>query len=143
MPHSSQAKNLLIVDDNPGDINLLRQVIEKIPGIVLHIAHNVMQAHAYLHRMHPYVLAPVPDLILLDLHMPLISGESVILLVRRDPLLKNVKIIMLTSSSRLQDRESCDALGADGYVEKPRDWPQWEATINNVLLRYGMVHVEG
>lgn len=141
MPHRDHPKNILVVDDNPGDIALFRQVIERIPGVVLHVAHNVMQAHAYLNKMHPYVLAPVPDLIFLDIRMPMLSGDHVIPLVRRDPALQHVKIIMLTSSERPEDRTCCHALGADDYVEKPRDWPQWEATISHILLRHGVSSV--
>ena len=143
MSHPKPAKNLLIVDDNPGDIDLLRQVIERIPGVTVHVAHNVMQAHAYLNRMYPYVLAPVPDLILLDIRMPMLSGENVIPLIRRDPLLQQVKIVMFTSSARPEDQMSCNALGADDYVVKPSDWSQWQTTIGQVLARHGMLDEVG
>lgn len=139
MSHAGNKRHLLMVDDNPGDIELMRQVIERIPGTVLHIAHNVMQAHAYLNGMAPYVLTPNPDLIFLDIRMPMLGGETVIPMVRREPRRNQVKIVMFTSSSQLEDQTTCLALGADDYVVKPSDWHQWKVVIHQVLRRHGML----
>ncbi|MBA3698112.1 MAG: response regulator [Planctomycetes bacterium] len=143
MTNTQTTTNILMVDDNPGDVGLVRQVVENVRGIVLHVAHNVTQAHAFLMKMPPYDIAPVPDVIFLDLRMPKLPGYNVIPLVRREPLLRNVKIVMLTSSSLPSHRAQCDALGADDYVVKPGDWEQWQATITRALTRHGIpIHAD-
>lgn len=140
MLSATSSKNILVVEDNPGDIGLFRQVLENVPDITIHVAHNVLQAHAFLGRMPPYGTAPLPDLIFLDLRMPMLPGYNVIPLVRREPLLRHVKIVMFTSSALESDRVQCDALGADDYVLKPCDWDQWRSTITSVLVRHGMLN---
>lgn len=139
MAPKAAIKNILVVDDNPGDIGLIRQVLEMVPNLVIHIAHSVMQAHAFLNKMPPYTISPIPDLIFLDLRMPLLPGFNVIPLVKRDSSLQKVKIVMFTSSSLSSDRIHCDALGADDYVVKPSDWNQWQSTVSQVLARHKII----
>ncbi len=138
MPSTLQTKHILIVDDNPGDIDLFRRATEPFRGLSVHVAHNVMQALAYLKKMPPYTLAPAPDIIFLDIRMPLLTGETVIPLVRREAQFQKVRIVMFTSSSRPEDRHLCHGLGADDYVVKPCDWDEWQATIVQVLARNGV-----
>jgi CheY-like chemotaxis protein len=132
-------KNILVVDDNPGDLGLIRQVLENLRGIDLEVVHSVLQAHAFLNRMPPFVTAPVPDLVFLDLRMPMLPGHNVIPLIKRDPNLQHVKIVVFTSSSLSKDRIQCDGLGADDFVVKPCDWDQWQATITHILARHGIL----
>jgi|ERR1043165_1353900 two-component system response regulator len=139
MMTATSQKHVLIVDDNPGDIALCRQVLEGVPDITVKTAHNVMQAHAFLGRLPPFTGVPAPDLILLDLRMPMLPGTNVIPLVRRDPAMSQVRIVVFTSSSLDSDRAQCDALGADDYVVKPSDWVQWKTTITDTLRRHGLL----
>lgn len=142
MPNLTARKNILVIDDNPNDIGLIRTVLEDLRGIALHVAHSVLQAHAFLQKMPPYVVAPVPDLVLLDLHMPLLPGYNVIPLIRREPHLRHTKIVMFTSSSLSTDRHKCDGLGADDFVVKPFDWHQWQSAITQLLRRHGLLNDE-
>ena len=84
MSSTSQPKTILMVDDNPGDLGLLRQVLGKFAEITLHAVPNVAQAHAFLTRLRPYQQAPTPDLIFIDLRMPMTSGHAVISLVKQE-----------------------------------------------------------
>ena len=140
MRTSAPPKHILIVDDNPADIALCRQVLEDFPHITIDAAHNVMQAHAYLGRMPPFSAAAIPDLIFLDLRMPMLPGYNVIPLVRRDAAFSQVRIVMFTSSGLESDRAQCDALGADDYVLKPTDWAEWRRTITHTLARHGLLY---
>ena len=61
----------------------------------------------------------LPDLILLDLNLPKVSGLDVLRLTREDPFLRKVHVIVLTSSNAPQDREMAKQLGADQFITKP------------------------
>ena len=75
--------------------------------------------------------APAPDIILLDLNMPLINGFDFIAALRQlsFPNKENVKIIVLTSSSQPQDIEQAHALGVDHYLTKPLTVNELQNTI--------------
>lgn len=139
MSTTTAQKHVLVVDDNPGDVGLLRQVMEGIPGVAIHTASNVTQAHAFLTRLPPYVGAPVPDLILLDLRMPILAGHNVIPVVRREPSLQQVRIVVFSSSALERDRAECESLGADDYIIKPCDWIHWRSTITQILVRHRII----
>lgn len=139
MSSTSQPKTILMVDDNPGDLALLRQVLENFAEISLYAVPNVAQAHAFLTRLRPYQQAPTPDLIFIDLRMPMTSGHAVISLVKQELKLLQTKVVVFTSSMLDADRLQCDELGADDYVCKPLDWSAWQATIARVLRRHQLV----
>lgn len=139
MLSQSPPKIILVIDDNPGDLGLLRQVLEGVTGIVVHAVSNVAQAHAFLTRLRPYQDAPTPDLIFLDLRMPMTPGHSIISLVKSELKLAGTKVIVFTSSMLDTDRIQCEELGADDYVCKPTDWSAWQTTIDHVLRRHGLL----
>lgn len=62
---------------------------------------------------------PFPDLIILDINMPKKTGLEVLEWVRSQPRYKSIPVLILTSSSRPEDREKASQLGADDYLLKP------------------------
>ena len=74
-----------------------------------------------------------PDLVLLDVMMPLRSGFEVCRRIREDPLLRRVKIVMLTARGRDAEREKGLALGADAYVTKPFSTRELLAKVDELL----------
>jgi CheY-like chemotaxis protein len=139
MNPATALKHVLVVDDNPADIGLIRQVVDGIPGVAIHAAYSVPQAQAFLGRHAPYASMPIPDLILLDLRMPMLPGNTIIPQVRSDPALHHIKIVMFSSSALDRDRTHCERLGADDYILKPCDWIQWRTTITRILTRHGIM----
>jgi CheY-like chemotaxis protein len=78
----------------------------------------------YLHTRGVYAdpdSAPRPGIMLLDLNMPGTDGREVLEEVKRDPSLKTIPIIVLTTSSDERDIEECYQLGANSYIQKPVD----------------------
>lgn len=129
--------NVLMVEDNPGDVHLAKMCAEKRPRVVLHTVPNAVQAHQYLRRKSPFTHAPVPDLVLLDLHMPIYDGSPVLETLRESgSTLATIPVVVFTSSRLLLDRARCKQLGATDYVNKPTDWPEWEATIHQILHKH-------
>ena len=64
---------------------------------------------------------PIPALILLDINMPKQTGLEVLKWIRQQPQFKSLPVLMLTSSSRDEDRHQARELGADAYLLKPSD----------------------
>jgi chemotaxis family two-component system response regulator Rcp1 len=64
---------------------------------------------------------PPPDLIFLDLNLPKVSGFEVLRSLRQDPAMKQVRVVVLTSSEGPMDKAQAWALGADRYITKPSD----------------------
>jgi CheY-like chemotaxis protein len=124
---------VLLVEDNPGDANLVRQCMEPFPGIDLFHVPNAVQANRFLMRKPPFENVPVPDLVLLDLRMPIFDGSSVLEGLIDLPLLDQTAMVVFTSSMLPSDEERCRRLGANDYVNKPVDWQAWQLTIHRIL----------
>jgi len=119
---------VLIVEDSPGDAFLMSQVVEEYPAsIKIHMADDGEKALALLTRRDFK-----PDLILLDLNMPKISGDDV--LARYQP--KEAPIVVFTSFRSHTTERLAMELGASEVVAKPSNLSDYVATIRRVLERW-------
>lgn len=118
----ARALNLLIVDDDPGQATLIRIVVRELElPHQCHHACNGMEALNYLRREHPFESAERPDLILLDLNMPGMNGCEVLRVIKTDPELQAIPVIVLSSSRSLRDVAACYTAHANAYIHKPMD----------------------
>jgi chemotaxis family two-component system response regulator Rcp1 len=111
---------ILLVEDNPGDVRLTVEALKE--GKVhnnLNVVNDGMQAMAFLHRENEYSEAPRPDLILLDLNLPKKDGYEVLTEIKKDPTLKHIPVVVLTSSKDEQDVIKTYNLHANCYITKP------------------------
>ncbi|NUP97566.1 MAG: response regulator [Planctomycetaceae bacterium] len=116
-PSSAPSHSILIVEDNPGDIGLLRAAFQKIdPTIELVFAGDGIEALALLRRDHR------PDLVLLDLNLPRMDGRELLALIKKDPLLRPIPVLVLTSSAAESDVRNVYDLQANGYLVKPDEY---------------------
>jgi two-component system response regulator len=136
MSTATKPSNILVVDDNFGDISLFHETFAEIEGFALHSALGLVQARAFLDKRPPFEDAPTPDLIFLDLRLPIFPGYALLPLIRDDPKLRHIKVVVFTSSDNEEDRRRCRDLGADDYILKPHDWPEWKTTIVSTLAKY-------
>ena len=116
---------ILIVDDSPEDFEAARHAFRK-SGLANPIYHccDGDDALDFLYRRGTYAAngrAARPGFILLDLNMPGTDGREVLQEVKSDPQLRNIPVIMLTTSSDERDIEACYGAGANSYVRKPDD----------------------
>jgi two-component system response regulator len=81
-----------------------------------------------------------PRVILLDLKLPLISGVEVLRRIRAEPRLRNVPVVVLTSSSEERDLSDCYALGANSYIVKPVDFAQFSEAIRSLGLYWMLLN---
>jgi CheY-like chemotaxis protein len=127
-------KQILVVEDNFGDAQLIREVFGDLPNVQWHFVENLVHARDFLRHLPPYHLSPKPDLILLDLRLPIFPGYSIIPQIKADPELRDIKVIVFTSSQSEKDRTMCAKMGADGYVVKPMSLREWSAALKSAIL---------
>jgi CheY-like chemotaxis protein len=112
---------ILLVEDDPADQKLIKaSLVDQKIANELHIAGSGEEALDYLHHRGNYTeAAPRPELILLDLNMPGMGGKEFLRQVKADDRLKQLPVIILTTSESDKDILDSYNLQASGYVNKP------------------------
>jgi DNA-binding response OmpR family regulator len=118
-------RSVLVVDDEPNIVASLEFLLKKA-GYDVRVARNGEEALRAVAQRHP-------DLVLLDVMMPIRDGYDVCESIRANPVLKNVHIIMLTAKSREVEHEKALALGADDYIVKPFSTRELVERVKQVL----------
>lgn len=117
---------ILLVEDNPGDVRLTREAFKEAKvRNNLNVVWNGVEALAFLRRQGDYSKAPRPDLILLDLNLPKKDGRDVLAEVKKDPELKRIPIVILTTSSAEEDIIRTYDHHANCYITKPVDFERF------------------
>ena len=124
---------ILLVDDDPGDVTLTRKAMEKAKiRINLKVSANGQDALAYLHRKPPYTESVRPDLILLDLNMPRMNGTEVLEQIRADAGLKTIPVVVLTTSNAKEDIAKSYELGANCFITKPVGLAEFAKVVKSI-----------
>ena len=112
--------NILLVEDNEGDILLTLEAFEESKvKTEINVARNGQEALDYLYKKGDYTEVKKPDLILLDINIPVFNGHEVLIKIKGDPILKKIPVIMLTTSSNEKDIEKAYENHTNSYVRKP------------------------
>jgi CheY-like chemotaxis protein len=114
--------NILMVEDNLGDILLLNEAFKE--GQVtakMSVVSDGEEALIYLRRGGKYAGMPVPDLILLDLNLPRMDGRTFLRRVKEDPMFRSLPVIVLSSSNLESDVREAYDMSASCYLVKPSD----------------------
>jgi CheY-like chemotaxis protein len=114
---------VLIVDDEPGDVELIRAAISEGRFYCrTHVVIDGVEAMAFLRKEGPnYGDAVSPDLVLLDLNMPRMTGREVLAAMQAEARLSRIPVVVLTTSDVERDVLQAYELGAAGFVTKPVD----------------------
>jgi CheY-like chemotaxis protein len=125
---------ILLVEDNAGDVGLIEEVFEesKIRNN-LNVAEDGEEAVFYLHREGEFSGSRRPNLILLDLNLPKKSGHEVLREVKEDSNLKNIPVVIFTSSSAEKDILTAYELHANAYVTKSIDFNQSIKVVESIV----------
>lgn len=115
----TRALDILLVDDDPADVLIIREALESAAAHAVHVVEDGLQALAYLRREGPFSGAIRPDLVLLDLNLPRKSGQEVLAEVKADPDLRVIPVVIVSSSDAPQDIMTSYARHANGYLVKP------------------------
>lgn len=124
MPNARSIE-ILLVEDNPGDVRLTQEAFKE--GHIrnnLSVVKDGAAAMDFLMKSGEYKNSPTPDLILLDLNLPKKNGHEVLEEIKKDPNLKMIPVIILTSSEADKDVVRAYSLNANCYIRKPVDLDQ-------------------
>jgi CheY-like chemotaxis protein len=111
---------LLYAEDEDAAVFLLEMALKEANiAITLHRVSDGEEALAFLHHNGAYIRAPKPDMVLLDLNLPRKSGHEVLLAINEDNELRDIPVVIFTSSSAISERRKSLALGARMHITKP------------------------
>lgn len=113
---------ILLVEDNPADVFLFETHLgESTTRYQLHCARSGEEALSFLYHGVEFTDAPRPDLVLLDLRLPEMSGFEVLAAIKQHEHLMDIPVIVLTGSAADVDIQKAYALKANCYLMKPQD----------------------
>lgn len=126
-------KTILSVEDDDAAFLILEIGFDEVGGnFALFRACDGEQALKLLKRDGTYVDAPRPDLVLLNLNLPRVNGFEVLSAIKDDPNLRDIPVIIFSSSRLDHDKARCLALGARSFVTKPSDVDQLILVLRDV-----------
>jgi CheY-like chemotaxis protein len=132
---SKNADSILLVEDNPDDAELTKLALSRhgLDGRVTHVSDG-MQALDYLHRRNGFSnrSGSNPVLVLLDLKMPLLDGIGVLKEIKGCDLLRNIPVVVLTSSTEPSDLLRAYDAGTNAYIAKPTEFSQFLGAMKHV-----------
>ncbi len=124
---------VLLVEDNVADAELTRESFNQSKfKIDLDIVVNGVEALDYLNQRKEFKNAPHPDMILLDLNIPLIHGQDVLRDIKKNDDLKQIPVVVFSSSETEDDIIKSYKLGASCYVTKPVDFKAFQYIVNSL-----------
>jgi CheY-like chemotaxis protein len=128
-------KTVLIAEDNPVNRELLRELLE-IRGYAVIETSNGQEALEQLQKVQP-------DILLLDLNMPVLDGFGAIERIRKDPGFSGLPVLAVTAYAMRGDREKILSAGFDGYLSKPIDPIFLQQELQRLLMKETHKHVPG
>jgi two-component system, cell cycle response regulator DivK len=119
--------NILVIEDNEQNLYLVRFILEK----------NGYQVHAAMDGQAGIDMAAQlkPDLILLDIQLPVMDGYTVAKNLSASPELSSIPIVAVTSHAMVGDRDKAMAVGCSGYIEKPINPDTFMAEVELHLIK--------
>ncbi len=126
-------KAVLVVEDNEADVELLRHFLRlgpESPEFV--VAGDGVEALRMLRGEAPFAAPLRPMLILLDLNLPRKDGREVLAELKQDPKLRQIPVVVLSTSDAPLDISRAYALNANCYLQKPADLDEFERTVRGI-----------
>jgi CheY-like chemotaxis protein len=123
----------LLVEDNEADVRLTQEVLRdsKMRNNLI-VANDGAEAMARLRRQGRFKNSPRPDLILLDLNLPVKDGREVLAQIKEDSDLKRIPVVILTTSKAEEDILKTYNLHANCYITKPVDLDQFVTVVTYI-----------
>lgn len=121
---------ILLVEDNPADVRLVREALaEGEVNAHLHWSSSGEEALHYLRHTEAHAW---PDLVLLDLNLPGLNGQEVLIAIKQDPALLHIPVVVLTSSANPVDVQAAYGQHANAYLVKPQDYDEFLALVGSI-----------
>lgn len=131
--NESRPAEVLLVEDNEDDVILTREGFKRSRLFVsLHHVSNGEACMRFLRKDGEYQDAPTPDIILLDLNMPVMDGRQVLEQIVSDEQLRKIPVVVLTTSSEAEDIQRMYSLRCSSYITKPVDFDQFVRVVQEL-----------
>ena len=125
---------VLVVEDSPADQEIVRRAFLSVDhGCDLRTVFDGETALCYLQQTEPFAPpagAPQPDLILLDLNLPNLTGREVLERIRANPRIRHIPVIILTTTQAQHEVLECYRLGANCFITKPSTFQEFVQLIS-------------
>lgn len=139
----NELKTILLAEDNPQDVELTIEALTEhnIANEVIAVSDGV-EAMEYLNCEGKFKNRKKgnPAVLLLDIKMPRMDGIEVLEAIRKDEKLKNLPVVMLTSSREEPDLVKCYDLGVNAYVVKPVDFKDFVEAVKHIGIFWAMLN---
>jgi CheY-like chemotaxis protein len=134
----SQPSRLLIIEDSDEDFEALNRIIDRVSTFALKIDRCIDGDDAldFLNRVGEYKNhedTPYPDLIILDLNLPGTDGREVLATIKQSKALKQIPVVVFSTSSNPKDIETCYQSGANSYLLKPMNINELKESVRMML----------
>lgn len=125
--------DVLLIEDNPGDVRLTKELLKEA-GIhsTIHAVTNGVEALDVLQQRNGYEDVPRPDLILIDWHLPKMTGGEILAEAREATDLSEIPLVVLTGSGAKVETIRQEAAAADGILTKPIDPNEFPDTLESL-----------
>jgi CheY-like chemotaxis protein len=138
-----ELKKILLVEDNPNDIELTLEALSEhnLANRVI-VFNDGVQAMEYLQCEGPFCDREKenPAVILLDIKMPRMDGIEVLQAIKNNPELKRIPVVMLTSSREEPDLMKCYELGVNAYVVKPVNFRDFFSVVKQLGIFWAVLN---
>ncbi|MDQ7091576.1 MAG: response regulator [Methylococcales bacterium] len=125
---------ILLLEDEPADAYLVKVAFkENLINTHLHHVTDGCEGLEFLQQCGKYKGVPRPNLILLDINMPRMNGHEFLIKIKADNALKNIPVVVLTTSDVENDVIKAYEQGAAGYITKPVDITSFISAINRLI----------
>lgn len=141
MTINTRTIEILLVEDNPGDVNLIKIALADSGGVTLRerafqvnlsVVADGVEAMNFLHHQGEYHQSVRPDLILLDWNLPRKDGGEVLAEIKADEKLQRIPVIVLTTSQAEEDIIKAYNLHANCYITKPVDFDKFAQIVQSI-----------
>jgi chemotaxis family two-component system response regulator Rcp1 len=129
----SRVAEILLVEDNEDDVFLTREAFDAARlKVNLHHVNNGLKCLQFLRKEGAHADVPSPDLILLDMHMPVMDGHEVLSEIVKDKSLHHLPVVVLTTSYEAADIRKMYDLRCSSYITKPVDFKSFTKAISEL-----------
>ena len=145
MTESHRMIKILFVEDNSDDIEITQKALKEAKVInKLWIVRDGQEALDFLYHKGDYQdpsVSPKPGLILLDINLPKVSGLEVLKIIKNDPDLKRIPVVVLTVSKRDEDVARSYNDGCNSFIQKPVNFENFVEVVRQISLYWGLLNI--
>ena len=129
--------HILLVEDNEGDIILTTEAFKDMQlENKISVVRDGEEALCFLRKQDSYSDAATPQLILMDINLPGMDGKELLEMIKKDPELKEIPVVMLTSSAADADISECYDKHVNWYITKPIDYDKYTKVMHEIEAFY-------